>query len=301
MKTLIIVLSCAFGIGLPMSIDAQDALTIDGEVKRMQREVVARLSGESAIEEDVFLQQRASTSEREMVTDYLTRCLVSMGWNSSNHNYKIRNANLFLDLFFNPSKGVNISAVLPSTIDSDEYIIFGAHYDSERGSPGAIDNATGVALCLGLVHKLSELAVREKNFIVVFFDQEEDDEVGSGAYVQWLTKEKINVHSAHILDMMGWDENRNRAVAFQSKDEFLIGVYGDLADRYNIPYQVIGGGSSDNRRFEAVGFATIATFEEIGDSTPYIHQPGDTFDTVDFEYLASTTQLVFEVFKKLLL
>lgn len=48
--------------------------------------------------------------------------------------------------------------------------LFSAHYDAAPGSPGANDNASGVAVLLGLCHQLkdSRLPVR-----VVFFDREE--------------------------------------------------------------------------------------------------------------------------------
>ena len=279
---------------------AQEKLTLEDQVIKMQKEIVARLSGEQAIKDDLFLSQRSNTKEKRVAADYLSQRLIEMGWTVTNHHYRTVNSNMFLDLFFNPAKGTNVSAVLPSTIKSDEYIIFGGHYDSERGSPGAIDNATGVALCMGLVKKLSGLAFRGKNLIVVFFDQEEDDEVGSAAYVQMLQKKKVGVHSVHITDMMGWDSDKNRQVTFQSSSKTLTEVYRQLADDYSIPYKVIGGGASDNRSFEAAGYNTVAIFEDFNDTTPYIHLPGDTYDTVDFDYLASSTQLIFQALKGLL-
>jgi hypothetical protein len=33
--------------------------------------------------------------------------------------------------------------------------------------------------------------------------------------------------------------------------------------------------------------------------TPHLHQPTDTYDTVDFDYLASTSALVVEVMRRL--
>ena len=38
--------------------------------------------------------------------------------------------------------------------DSERQFLFSAHYDAVRGSPGANDNASGVAVLLGLCHKL---------------------------------------------------------------------------------------------------------------------------------------------------
>lgn len=49
-------------------------------------------------------------------------------------------------------------------------LLFSAHYDVVKGSPGANDNASGVAVLLGLCHMLrcSQVPVR-----IVFFDREE--------------------------------------------------------------------------------------------------------------------------------
>ncbi|MDO8577751.1 MAG: M28 family peptidase [Dehalococcoidales bacterium] len=49
-------------------------------------------------------------------------------------------------------------------------LLFTAHYDSVAGSPGANDNASGVAVLLGLCRELKNITVPVR---VVFFDREE--------------------------------------------------------------------------------------------------------------------------------
>lgn len=49
-------------------------------------------------------------------------------------------------------------------------LLFSAHYDAVRGSPGANDNASGVAVLLGLCHKLRDGRAPIR---AVFFDREE--------------------------------------------------------------------------------------------------------------------------------
>jgi aminopeptidase YwaD len=51
-----------------------------------------------------------------------------------------------------------------------QQILFTAHYDAVKGSPGANDNASGVAVLLGLCHELWHRKVPVK---IVFFDREE--------------------------------------------------------------------------------------------------------------------------------
>jgi hypothetical protein len=52
----------------------------------------------------------------------------------------------------------------------EKQLLFSAHYDAVKGSPGANDNASGIAVLLGLCHELRHARVPIR---VVFFDREE--------------------------------------------------------------------------------------------------------------------------------
>jgi hypothetical protein len=56
------------------------------------------------------------------------------------------------------------------TEPQQNYTLFSAHYDVIKGSPGANDNASSVAVLLGLCNKLRN---RQKGVRIVFFDREE--------------------------------------------------------------------------------------------------------------------------------
>jgi hypothetical protein len=49
-------------------------------------------------------------------------------------------------------------------------LLFSAHYDAVKGSPGANDNASGVAVLLGLCQKVKNVQIPIR---VIFFDREE--------------------------------------------------------------------------------------------------------------------------------
>ena len=180
------IISCIFFAFISSVCFAQtDAITLSEWIPA-QREIIARLTGERPLKNEIYLAQRASPKERGLTVEYLSQYLTGIQWQLENHKYRTTNGNPFLDLFMGPMKGVNVAAVLPATTPSEEYVLFGAHYDSERDCPGAIDNASGVALCLAVANKLTSLKERKVNFLIVLFDQEEDNEVGSGAYVKLL-------------------------------------------------------------------------------------------------------------------
>src|SRR5262245_10587260 len=70
----------------------------------------------------------------------------------------------------------------------------GAHYDRVRGTPGADDNASGVAVMLACAR-----AVPSTSVAYVAFNREEDGLLGSADFVpRW--KERIK--AAHILEMV---------------------------------------------------------------------------------------------------
>lgn len=109
-------------------------------------------------------------------------------------------------------QGVNIVSHIPATIASEQYVVLGAHYDSVSGSPGANDNATGVAAVLSIASDLAALETRNVHFLTVLFDQEEDDSPGSKAFAKRLINEGLQIHSMHNIDMIGWDGDRDRTV-----------------------------------------------------------------------------------------
>lgn len=270
------------------------------KVKKDQQRIIAELSGKLPLDSKTgLLTQRSTPKERRLVADYLFKRLLEAGLSVGKHHYKSPNSVFVLDLLFRPFKGTNVYGIVPATNASEEYVIFGGHYDSERGSPGAIDNATGMSMGLLLARELLSLKERKVNYMVVFFDQEEDDEVGSKAFVKWLLSEGYKVHSVHTIDTVGWDEDGDGAISIQSPTEALEKRYVAEGARLGVKIEVAGGASSDNGSFMRAGFETVGVSESFNDTTPYIHTPEDRYDTVDFNYLARATELILNVLKSI--
>ena len=66
----------------------------------------------------------------------------------------------------------NLEAVLPGHGAADEIIVVGAHYDSVADSPGADDNASGVAALLELARLLAGTALPRSVRFVAFANEE---------------------------------------------------------------------------------------------------------------------------------
>lgn len=268
------------------------------ETMAFQKDIISKLTGVAPIDgEKNFLSQRSSPKERVLTTAFLNNQLREIGVKSEEQHYTTTNSNILLDLFYAPIKGINVVGELSATVPSNTYVILGAHYDTERTSPGAIDNATGIALILDVAKRIARLKVRNVNFLLVFFDQEEDNEVGSREFVKMLAKTDKEVESVHIFDLIGWDSNGNKRISLQSPPAFLEKAYRDNALDLNIPIQIIPGASSDNKSFLKEGYQTILISDEVEDVTPYYHTAKDDMNTVDFDYLALVSNLVYKTLK----
>ncbi|MEQ9405673.1 MAG: M28 family peptidase [Cyclobacteriaceae bacterium] len=280
----------------PRLMNAQSEVSIT----HMQQRLVAKMTGKAEAEPSVFIHDRSSKEQRRKSVVLLMEALEEIGLEPEIHSYRYPNVNAFVDLLFDPFRGVNVYAVIPSTEPDDEYIILGAHYDSEPCAPGADDNGSGVALVHAVGYELSKLETRTINFMLVFFDQEENDEVGSKAFVKMVKKEGMNIHSVHIADMVGWDSDGDYAVELSPKNSRLIKHYEKAALNLKIPVFTTNVMSSDHKSFYDEGYSTVLITEEYqnGDFNPYYHSEKDTYDRINFPYLLSCTQLVTAIMKE---
>lgn len=275
-----------------------------------QKKIVGQLSGKYRLGNNAIIKSRWAKAERDLAKEYLKELIATLGIQPAEHRYTSPNLNPAIDLILGPFRGTNIYGILSSTNKSSEYVVLGAHYDSgKRNAPGAIDNATGIALIYSVAKELSKLQNRNKNIIIVFFDQEEEELVGSRAFAKLLRKKQWNIHSIHCFDMVGWDADNDRAMEIYSGSSSLLEIYKAMAGQKNIPLKdfvidPIGydNNSTDFDAFIPLGFNVIGAGEcyYSRDSTPYKDSPDDTFDTVDFEYLLSCSDLVESIIKKII-
>jgi Predicted aminopeptidases len=82
-------------------------------------------------------------------------------------------------------------------------ILIGAHYDAVPGTPGADDNASGVAVLLELARSLSAQPARYPVQLIAF-DLEEYGLLGSAHYAEALVQQKEPVRLMLSLEMLGY-------------------------------------------------------------------------------------------------
>jgi len=131
--------------------------------------------------------QRYTTTERSRTRTYITTELRKLGWKPK------------LEKF---SEGVNIFAERLGTDKAAGAILVAAHYDTVAFSPGADDNASGMAVVLE-VARLFGSRPTPRTLQLAFFDKEEAGLLGSKAFVSKMTHLQ-NLRGVIVMDMVGY-------------------------------------------------------------------------------------------------
>lgn len=178
----------------------------------------------------------------------------------------------------------NIIATQTGTLYPEEYIIVGGHADSrskDRASPGADDNASGVAGVLEIARILSEYNF-ERTIIYCAFSGEEYGLYGSRYFANQFKAEDKNILAYVNLDMIGYkasDQPLSTSLIYPSLAKNLANYYKDICTSYFPNLTVIDGtlinADSDHTSFNNAGYMGIFPFENLEHYSPYIHSSSD--------------------------
>ncbi len=301
-KAILVLVVTSFFMSCNNNIE-QSANKLPTDLGAMQKQMIGQLSGEFELKKGIKITDRWSNKQKRLVREYLKEIIIELGLQPLEHSYNMPNLNQAIDLILEPFKGVNVYTTLPATTASNEYVILGAHYDTGKiNVPGAIDNASGMTLIYSVVKKLSKLPNRHKNVILVFFDQEEEESIGSSAFAKLLIKEKFDIHSVHTFDMIGWDSDNNKEVELEMPTQLLKKAYEKNAQELKIPIYTTQINSSDHFSFIKKGINTVGVSQAYAkrDNSGKKDTKEDKYELVNFDYLQSTTRLAFEVIKDLI-
>ena len=184
----------------------------------------------------------------------------------------------------------NILAVKWGTTKPEEYVICGAHYDSWNAdgydpdtirSPGADDNASGVAGILETARLLSPYTF-DRTLVFANWCAEEVGLVGSAAYAHDCAEQGLDIVAYFNLDMTGYlaeDSDIHVNLMYTTQDS-LLGKYVKRFSRTYFPEMRIwqdwlAWGDSDYSSFNRNGYPAIHPFEDVRDSSPFIHTRQD--------------------------
>ncbi len=102
----------------------------------------------------------------------------------------------------------NIEAMIPGKSPEAAVVVVGAHYDSVQGSPGANDNASGVAALLEIGRALQGHSFKRGIRLVAFVNEEAPfsytESMGSVRYAQRLMQQRQTVAAMVSLETVGF-------------------------------------------------------------------------------------------------
>ena len=177
----------------------------------------------------------------------------------------------------------NLIAEIPGTEPDAPKVVVGAHYDSQLESPGAADNATGLAALLAMARAWAAARPR-RTIALVAFGVEESGSWGAADYAARHAGEGI---AAMVnLDALGppLDATRTivadpRLAALAAEEARATGWHVEQElDARKFPF-------ADHAPFVAAGIPT-AWIWRYPPPHPYYHSSGDTPRWVNFTLLA---------------
>jgi acetylornithine deacetylase/succinyl-diaminopimelate desuccinylase-like protein len=224
--------------------------------------------------------------------------------------------------------GVNVVAERSGTNPQAGSILVAAHFDTVLGSPGADDNATGVATTLEVAQLLGSRPT-PRTLKVTFFDQEERGLLGSFAFAA-DGSQLDNLQGVIIPEMLGYACHQSGCQKYpvglpfkppNSQGDFLAAV-GDqehlplltafhqpaqpgLPPVITLPIPLRGLLApdllrSDHAPFWQKGVGAVVITDTANFRTPHYHQPSDTPETIDQKFFAGSAQVVINAVTALL-
>ena len=199
-------------------------------------------------------------------------------------------------------------------------VIVAAHYDTVQGSPGADDNASGLAVMLEVARRLREISTScEVRFIAMCL--EEHNLLGSLAYAASLRDMNEEIAGAIVLECVGYTSDkigsqmtpRGLPVAIPTTGDFL-GIVGNAAsvrlvkafeqaanrevpELKTVSIVVPGCGEqlpdtrrSDHAAFWDFGYPAVMLTDTANFRNPHYHRPTDTLETLDLSFIQTVAR-----------
>jgi Peptidase family M28 len=224
----------------------------------------------------------------------------------------------------------NLEVSIPGTDRTAGVVVVGAHYDSNRGTPGADDNASGVAAVLELARVLRDDTLPRTIRLVAFANEElpffGTPDQGARRYVAALGQRGDDVRSMLSIETIGYYATGARTQRyppplnrFYPDTGNFIGFVGNLGSRALVhdaiaafrrhtpfpshgaaaPASIPGVGWSDHEAFWAVGIPAVMITDTAPFRNPYYHTRGDTPDRIDYERMTYVVDGVAAVVRAL--
>lgn len=201
-------------------------------------------------------------------------------------------------------------------------IIVGAHYDTEASTPGADDNASGVAGLLELARLLGQQPPKNSVELVAYTLEEppnfDSENMGSWQHANRLAHDQASPKIIVVLEMIGYFDDHPGSQAYPipglsylypQRGDF-IGIAGDLSSpllvrrvkdamrncsripvySINAPAWVPGVALSDHSSYWLYEFPALMVTDTAYLRNPHYHQALDLPDTLNYANMKQVVQ-----------
>ncbi len=252
--------------------------------------------------------------------DFVTRSLEGAGYTVAFQPYEVKGRTYR-----------NIIAERRGTEEPDRILIVGAHYDTVEGTPGADDNASGIAVLLELARLHAVTRFRNTVRFVAFTLEEppffQSRQMGSRVYARSLKERGERVEAMICLEMVGYYSQEKDSQSFPlfwlrwrypSTGNFIT-VVGNSAseplqarvrdglkshatlpvETFTGPWWIPGVDLSDHRSFWREGYPAVMLTDTAFYRNPHYHRGTDRPETLDYPAMAELTGGLYYVLLEL--
>ncbi|MDH5673710.1 MAG: M20/M25/M40 family metallo-hydrolase [Myxococcales bacterium] len=215
----------------------------------------------------------------------------------------------------------NLEARKLGSTSPEEVVVVGAHYDTVPGTPGADDNASGVAAMLEIARVLADAKLERSVWFVAFVNEEppffQAEGMGSHVYAHELARDGVHVVAMFSLETMGCFDSapgsqtyippldllypdRGNFIAFIGNlhsRTLLNDAVGSFREHAQFPSEALSAPEalyavsfSDHWSFWQVGYPAIMVTDTAFLRNHNYHKPQDTAEKLDYESFARVVQ-----------
>jgi Zn-dependent M28 family amino/carboxypeptidase len=197
-------------------------------------------------------------------------------------------------------------------------ILIGAHYDAVPGTPGADDNATGVAALLELARAFAAEPLKYPLRIVAF-DMEEYGMLGSSQYAADLQQQQQPLRLMLSLEMLGYCDSAPGSQRYPAGLQYfypnrgnfiaLVGNLSTIPDLIHLSRTIRKAGTpsewlpvpvrglivpqtrlSDHSPFWDRGYRAMMVTDTAFMRNPHYHKRSDRIETLNLDFLSGICQ-----------
>jgi Zn-dependent M28 family amino/carboxypeptidase len=279
--------------------------------ERLRRHVY-KLAGEIG-ERNVFRPEALRAAEA-----YIRAELEACGHAVKGHSYTVRGVT-----------SANLEVVSDGVAAPQEILVVGAHYDSVEGSPGANDNASGVAVLLELACRFRGIRTDRTVRFVAFTNEEPpffmSGDQGSRVYARAVRERGETIPLVISLEMLGCYDTARGSQRYPPLLKHFYPPQGDFiafvsnlrsraalerfaqafreasdfpAESAALPFWLPGVAWSDHYSFWMVGYPALMVTDTAFYRYAHYHTAQDTPEKLDYTRMAHVTEGLYGAIRR---